>query len=108
MSGAKAQISTHMRYDRECGASRVAITILKAPEHGTMSYAPKPIVVAAKSARGIAQPAQCIGKTVEGVAVYYESKPGFTGQDSFSYRRFNPNDENDRFNADISYTITVK
>jgi hypothetical protein len=107
-SGAKSQITTHMRYDRECGASRVEIKFLKAPEHGAMTYASKPIVVAAKFARGGAQPEQCIGKTMEGVAVYYQSKPGFAGQDSFSYRRFNPNDDKDRFNADISYTITVK
>ena len=45
---------------------------------------------------------------MEGVAVYYQSKPGFVGQDSFRYQRLNPRDAGDKFNKEVSYTITVK
>jgi hypothetical protein len=48
------------------------------------------------------------GKTVEGVAVYYQSEPGFVGQDQFRYLRLNPKDGGDKFNMEVSYTITVK
>jgi hypothetical protein len=49
-----------------------------------------------------------VGKTVQGVAVFYQSKPGFVGNDSFRYLRFNPADAKDRFNAEVSYSLTVK
>jgi hypothetical protein len=45
---------------------------------------------------------------IEGVAVYHQSKPGFVGQNSFRYLRFNPNNAADRLNGEITYTITVK
>ena len=40
--------------------------------------------------------------------IYYQSKAGFVGNDSFRYLRFNPANAKDRFNAEVSYTITVK
>jgi hypothetical protein len=107
-SGVKSKITTHMRYDSQCKPSRVAINILAAPANGTVTSEPTDIVVKPVSARGASQASQCIGRKVDGVAVYYQSKPGFVGQDSFRYRRFNPNDAADRFNSEISYTITVK
>jgi hypothetical protein len=107
-SGVKSQITTHMRYDNQCKPSRVVIKVLAAPANGSVTSEPKGIVVQAQSARGVQQSSQCIGKTVPGVAIYYQSKPGFVGQDSFRYRRFNPDNDADRFNADISYTVTVK
>lgn len=106
-SGVKSEITTHVRYDSQCQPSRVAIRILVAPANGTVTVEPKSIVVGAQSDRGIPQASQCIGKTVDGVAIYYESKPGFVGQDSFRYQRLNPRDAGDRFNVEISYTVTV-
>jgi hypothetical protein len=105
-SGVNSEIKTHWRYDRECRATRIDIRILAAPANGTASSAPKKLVVPAESPRGGKQ--SCAGKTIEGVAVYYQSKPGFVGQDSFRYLRFNPNNAADRLNGEITYTITVK
>jgi hypothetical protein len=45
---------------------------------------------------------------VTGVAIFYQSKPGFVGADSFRYRRSNPGDANDRFNMEILYRVTVQ
>jgi hypothetical protein len=107
-SGVKTEITTHMRYDSHCQANNVAIKIVAAPANGTVTTETKPIVVPPQSDRGMPQQAPCVGKTMEGVAVYYQSKPGFVGQDSFRYQRLNPRDAGDKFNKEVSYTITVK
>ena len=97
-----------MRYDMRCQATPVAIKIVAPPANGTVTTEPKSIVIPSESDRGLKQQSPCVGKTVEGVAIYYQSKPGFVGQDSFRYLRLNPKDPGDRFNSNISYTITVK
>ena len=106
-SGEKSEITTHMRYDRHCKANPVAIKVVAAPAHGSVTAA-KTIVVPKQSERGMRQQVRCVGKTVEGVAVYYQSEPGYVGQDQFRYLRLNPKDGGDKFNMEVSYTITVK
>jgi hypothetical protein len=105
-SGAKTQITTHFRVDGQCNPSRVEITVLTAPANGTVTSEQTDIVVPAKNGKGEVQ--KCAGKAVAGVAVFYQSKPGFSGMDSFRYRRINPSDANDRFNQELRYDITVK
>jgi hypothetical protein len=107
-SGVKSQITTHARYDSQCQTIRPVIRILTAPTNGNVTVEPKDVVVSAESDRGIAQQPQCIGKTIDGVAIYYQSNPGFVGKDSFRYQRLNPKDAGDRFNAELGYTITVR
>jgi hypothetical protein len=107
-SGEKSEITTHMRYDTRCQTNRVAIKIVALPENGTVTTEAKPIVVPADAMRGVAQQSPCVGKTVEGVVVYYQSKPGFVGQDRFRYQRLNPRDPGDKFNQEVSYFITVE
>jgi hypothetical protein len=108
VSGEKTEITTHMRYDRRCQGNPVAIKVVAPPAHGTVSVEPKNIVVPDQSDRGMPQQSPCVGKTVEGVAVYYQSEPGFVGQDQFRYLRLNPRDAGDRFNMEVRFTITVK
>jgi hypothetical protein len=107
-SGVKSEITTHMRYDSRCQSGPVSIRITAAPANGTVTAETKSIVVPAQSDRGVPQQSPCVGKTVDGVAIYYRSEPGFVGQDSFRYQRLNPKDPGDRFNMEINYTITVK
>lgn len=106
-AGVKTEIATHMRYDSRCNPTAVSIKILDAPAYGTVTSEPKSIVVP-KSERNMPQQANCIGKTISGVAIYYKSEPGFIGQDHFRYQRLNPKDPGDKFNTEIRYTITVK
>jgi uncharacterized protein (TIGR02246 family) len=106
-SGVKSEITTHVRYDTMCQPNRVAIRILDAPANGTLAVEPKNITIGAQSERGVPQPSQCVGKSVEGVAIFYQSNPGFVGQDEFRYQRLNPRDAGDRFNLEIRYTVTV-
>jgi hypothetical protein len=107
-SGVKTQIATHDRFDKQCRPSRVEISVLAPPANGTVSTEPKDLVIKAQNRYGDTQPSQCVGKTVTGVAIFYQSKPGFVGTDSVRYRRFNPADANDRFNMEILYRVTVK
>jgi hypothetical protein len=107
-SGVKSAITTHTRYDSRCQSSPVTIKISAAPANGTVTAETKSVVVPPESDRGIAQQSPCVGKTIDGVVVYYQSNPGFVGQDSFRYQRLNPKDAGDPFNMEISYAITVK
>ena len=107
-SGVKTQIATHDRFDKQCRPGQVEISVLAPPASGTVSTEPKDIVIRAQNRYGDTQPSQCVGKTVTGVAIFYQSKPGFVGTDSFRYRRSNPGDANDRFNMEILFNVTVK
>ena len=107
-SGVKSEVTTHARYDSECQSTRPVIKLVAAPKNGTVTVEPKNVVISVEPERGVAQQSYCMGKTVDGVAIYYQSKPGFVGQDSFRYQRLNPRDPGDRFNQEISYTITVR
>jgi hypothetical protein len=107
-SGVKTQIATHDRFDKQCRPSRVEIKVIAPPANGTVSNEPQDVVIKAVNRLGEKQPSQCVGKTVTGVAVFYQSRPGFIGNDSFRYRRFNPNDASDRFNSEVGINVTVR
>ena len=104
-SGEKTEITTHMKYDTRCQASRVNIRITQAPTNGTLTSEPKTIVVPAGTERGMPQQSPCVGKTMDGVAI---SNPGFVGEDRFRYQRLNPRDPGDPFNKEIEYRVTVE
>jgi hypothetical protein len=106
-SGTRSQITTHFRSDNQCKAIPVVIELLAKPANGTVNVEPKDVVIRPVTPRGGEQPSPCVGKTVAGVAVFYQSKPGFTGRDSFRYRRTSES-RGDRSSGEISYTVTVK
>ena len=107
-SGEKTEITTHMKYDSRCQASRVNIRITQPPQNGTLTTDPKPIIVPAGMERGMKQQSPCVGKEMDGIAIYYQSNPGFVGEDRFRYQRLNPRDPGDPFNKEIEYLITVE
>jgi hypothetical protein len=98
----------HSRFDSKCQAARVEINVIKQPSHGKLSWGTKDYTIPAVNRGGVKQPEQCVGKTIDGMAVYYEPNPGFTGSDSFRYRRVNANKADDRFNSEVNYTVEVK
>jgi hypothetical protein len=107
-AGSKTQIALHSRFDSNCEAARVEIKLLKPPANGQISWMAKDYIVPAVDRGGVKQPAQCVGKTIAGVAVYYEPKSGFVGTDNFSYRRTNADKADDRFNREVEYRVEVK
>jgi hypothetical protein len=107
-SGVKSQITTHMSINAQCEPYRVVIETLTGPTNGTLTTDPKNLVVPPETPRAGQQPSQCVGNTVMGVAIFYQSRAGFVGQDSFKYRRTTPDRPDDRAAGDISYTVTVR
>lgn len=107
-SGVKSLITRHWHFDGQCRSSRIIIKVVEPPANGKVTSQAHRVTVPATSPRGGAQNSQCIGKSVQGVAVYYQSRAGFVGQDSFRYVRLNPNDAGDRSSGEIGYTITVR
>jgi hypothetical protein len=107
-AGSKTKIATHSRFDSKCEAARVEIKLIKPPAHGSVSWTAEDYVVPAVNRAGVKQPAQCVGKSIPGMAVYYEPNAGFRGSDTFRYSRINANKADDRFNAEVNYTVEVK
>jgi hypothetical protein len=105
-SGVKSKISSHWTYDNTCHAQRIVVKFMASPSNGVITQQSEKLVVPAESTRGGAQP--CAGQTVQGVVVYYQSKAGFVGQDSFRYMRTNADNAKDPLNGEILYTITVR
>ncbi len=107
-SGLKTQIATHMSYDRQCKPYRVVVNLLSQPANGTVTVEAKNIVVPPETPRGGTQTRRCVGKTMPGLAVFYQSRLGFVGQDSFTYRRSTPDRPDDRSAGDVGYTVAVQ
>src|SRR5262245_61334447 len=99
-SGQKSQVAIHSRFDNNCRPSRVVIKVIDAPKNGAVTSEPADYLVPAQNRAGVKQPPQCVGKKLQGVAVFYQSKPGFKGSDNFRYSRTNADRADDRFNAD--------
>jgi clan AA aspartic protease (TIGR02281 family) len=106
-SGVKTQIATHSRFDNQCRSALVRIVVLDPPRNGTVTSAPSDYVVPVRNLSGVMQPPRCVGQTLQGVAVFYQSKPGFVGADTFRYLRSNADISDNRFNSEITYNVTV-
>jgi len=107
-SGVKTELAIHSRFGFDCKPAHVVITLLKMPDNGTVMVEAKDYLVPAENKYGVKQPPQCVGKTMRGVALFYQSKPGFVGSDSFRYSRVNADKKDDRFNTEATFTLTVK
>ena len=106
-TGHRTEMAVHTRFDGQCRAARVEITLIKPPAHGTVTWGPKDSVIPAVNRNGVPQPPQCVGRTIPGVAIYYQPNPGFVGTDNFRYRRINADRSDDRFNGEVNYTVEV-
>jgi hypothetical protein len=92
-SGREAKCTSHVGY----GHGRewpVSITVTVPPANGKVTT--RTVEEAAKN-----------GSRVHATAIYYQSSPGFVGQDSFSYER-HTDDPTDPLNVPHVMTVTVK
>lgn len=96
-SGLLAQVNRHNQYTGQLGGDLpITITVISAPTHGTISTKQGTAVITYPNA----------GARVSTVTnVFYQSAPGYVGQDSFTYKRTSP-DPNDPRNAN-TYTVHV-
>jgi hypothetical protein len=106
-SGVKTLIRHRLSIDSQCHANRITIRVTSPPAHGKLITQREPRVVSPQSSDGRPNPSQCIGKSLPGVGIYYQSARGFIGDDSFRYLRIS-NNANDRFNVEHSGTISVR
>jgi hypothetical protein len=92
-SGREAKCTSHAGY----GQGRewpVSVTVTVPPANGKVTI--RTVEETSKN-----------GSRVHATAIFYQSKPGFVGQDSFSYQRHS-DDPTDRFNGPHVMTVTVK
>jgi hypothetical protein len=105
-SGAKTKVAQHVAFDKSCNPQHVVVKITTPPANGTVTTAEEDLVTPAKGKLGGAQ--ACVGTTAANAVVYYESKSGFKGRDTFKYQRTNEDNPKDRLNGEIVMTVTVK
>ena len=106
-SNVKSVVAKHWAGDKSCQAQHIVVSFTAPPANGTVTAQYEQMVVPAYASLGGAQ-GSCAERTVEGIVIYYQSKPGFSGQDSFRYLRTNVENVQDRLNGEISYTVTVQ
>jgi hypothetical protein len=105
-SGVKTKVTQHAAFDKSCNPQHVVVEITTEPANGTVTGTEETLAMPGKTKLGGVQP--CAGKTGPNAVLYYESKPGFKGQDTFKYRRTNEDDPKDRLNGEMVMTVTVK
>ena len=84
-SGQETKLGEHMRVGKDCGPPAVAgqeFTVVKQPANGSITT--RQATAELKNATGPNE--KCKGKSFPAVQVYYKSKDGWKGSDSFSYK----------------------
>jgi hypothetical protein len=97
-SGVLTRVNRHNRYAPQLGGDLpLTITLISPPAHGTVT-----------TTRGTALmsfPNAGVTRVSSVTNVFYQSAPGYVGDDSFTYKRTSP-DPNDPMNA-RTYTVTI-
>lgn len=97
-SGVLTKVNRHNRYTQRLGGDLpISITLISPPAHGTISTKGGTALLTFPNA-GVTRVSSVTN-------VFYQSAPGYVGQDSFTYRRTSP-DPNDPLNA-RTYTVTI-
>lgn len=102
----RSMIARHWATGRDCRTQRITVQVTAPPANGTVTTATEQFVVPASSTLG--GPQRCVGQSADSVAIYYQPRPGFSGQDSLFYLRINEDNAADRLNGEIVYTINVR
>jgi hypothetical protein len=95
-SGMLAKVNQHNRHDGAQGDLPVSITIVSPPAHG---------IVTTQTATALLRRPDGAARNSVVTQVFYQSRAGYKGRDSFSYRRTSP-DPSDPLNAN-TYTMVL-
>ena len=106
-SNAKSVIARHWASSNSCQPQHIVVNFTAPPANGSVTAQYEQMVIPAYGTLGGPQGA-CAGMATEAVVIYYQSQPGFSGQDSFRYLRTNVENPQDRLNGEILYTVTVR
>ena len=83
-SGADSPLAYSGRWDRNCNAVPVTVTITQKPLNGTATVIDADRVLA-QSTPGSGDTGQCAGKTIRSKRIMYRSNPNFRGNDKVVY-----------------------
>lgn len=104
-SGKTTLVNWHHRIREDCKIQPISLDIVKQPKNGVVTAKLSKRKLDRKTAGNLRH---CYGKTAVFIEVYYKSKKGFKGKDSFSYKRVSPQ-KNDKWNRrTVKMKITVE
>lgn len=82
-SGKPQKIDVYSGWNDDCSFLTINVNVVKKPKSGAVTPRVEMSTIHAAQ-QGSA--GKCLGKPTRGLAVYYRSKPGFKGRDSFTVR----------------------
>jgi hypothetical protein len=84
-SGKKSLMRAYANFNiNDCSGYHGTVTVVKKPEHGTLSTVAGPYTIDINRFTG--QRSRCAGKTIPGLNVFYVSQRGYRGTDAFTLR----------------------
>lgn len=82
-SGQSKRVDAYLGWNNDCSQMSINIDVVGKPRHGTLSHRFVTETIRKASIGGVKN---CYGKKVRALALYYKSKRGYRGSDSFSVR----------------------
>lgn len=82
-AGKSKKIDSYFGWKNDCSFETIDVKIVKPPKSGSVT--PR-VEMSRISAAQLGSAGKCLGKPTRALSVYYRSKAGFKGQDSFSVR----------------------
>lgn len=80
-SGVLTPLRSHQNHNKRCASRPLPLTIIEQPQHGTATVREEAVKVPEKQTVGNS----CPGALVNGKRIYYQSEPGFKGNDRLVY-----------------------
>jgi hypothetical protein len=99
LSGVPTLVNGHSRFDNEGHSYPVNISVTAPPAHGTVQTRVRTLPRRQRD-----------GSThmVRETQVIYQSKKGYTGDDTFTYRRVSTDPSDPRNNQELTIQVTVR
>ena len=79
-SGKPHRVDTYLSWQNNCVGLKTKARELRAPKHGSFSSKMETTTIMSANTGGVHN---CKGQKIKGLSIYYKSKAGFRGQDSF-------------------------
>lgn len=79
-SGKPHRVDTYLAWTDQCTALTATAKQVRKPKHGAATFKSETTTIRSANSGSVHD---CRGKKVKGLSVYYTSKPGFRGTDTF-------------------------
>lgn len=88
-SGVEARVAWHASWSNSCVGRPVSIKVLEAPTHGTLRINDELVPIPSRAAVGTVSSA-CVGRSIMGKRLYYQSQAGYRGADRVVVQVYTP------------------